>query len=189
MKNLLITLITLSGINPLFSQKDTSQFYNKTLSSNNFSIELFGKAGFYSLGYERTFYKSKKLLLAAGINVSYEPFAGVDGVVAPIGISALIGEKENKLLLGLAETNAFDFYPYPKTQKERNEFNDSLQDYRPLYSLMSIVPSVGWRRYLKKGNSITVAFSPIIFTYRDGGYKFNALKMLPWVGINYNIKF
>lgn len=190
MKYILISLITLLGFNPLFSQKDTSQFYNKTLSENNFSIELGGKAGFYSLGYERTIYKSKKLLLAGSINLSYEPYV-FKGIVIPIGIITMIGEKQNKLLFGLSAMNGFDFDPYPKTRKERQTYRVSGWSYYPLYTFGLIEPSIGYRRYFKKGNSISIAFTPIILLLIDdsGKCRYGRPKdTLPWFGINYNFK-
>jgi|GEM_PF-5745745 len=188
-----LLFIFLFCFNPLFSQKDTSQFYNKTLSNNNFSVELGGKSILYSIGYERTFYKSKKLLLTGSINLSYEPFAGFDGIILPTGINTLLGEKRNKLLLGLYETNGFDFNPYPKTRKEREAYraignykND--KNYSQPYRLYLIVPSIGYRRYFKKGNSISFEYNYLI----DNSYGdmfFDKLTLASWFGINYNLKF
>ena len=156
MKHLLIIVIILIGFNPLFSQKDTSQFYNKTLSNNNLSLELGGKSLWYSLGYERTFYKSKILLLAGTLNLSYEPYDGFNGIRIPLGINILLGEKKNKLLLGLYLFNQIDFTPYPKTRQERAAFRLTDQNYKiqkfysPPYRLLLVVPLIGYRRYFKK---------------------------------------
>lgn len=190
MKYILVSIITFFAINPLFSQKDTSQFYNKTLSKNNFSIELGGKGYLYSVGYERTFYNSKKLLLTGSLNLSYEPFVFY-GIILPIGINALVGEKRNKLLLGLSATNNFDFTPYPKTRKERQAYRASGQTYYPLYTLYFATPYIGYRRYFKKGNSISIAFTPVIpLLIDDAGRSFvEPQETIPWFGINYNLRF
>ena len=190
MKHLLIALL-LFAFNPLFSQKDTSQFYNKTLSNNNLSIELGGKGWLYSIGYERIIYKSKKILLAGTVNLSYEPFAGFSGIMIPLGINVLVGEKRNKLILGLSETNGFDFNPFPKTRKERLAFKASGRNYYPLYELVFIQPSVGYRRYFKNGNSLSIAFTPVVPLLIDevGGGFFEPTETLPWFAVNYNLKF
>jgi hypothetical protein len=187
MKNLLIAIIILFTFNPLFSQKDTSQFYNKTLSNNNFSIELGGKAFAYSIGYERTIYKSKKLLLSGCVNLSYEPFA-FKGIVVPIGINVLIGEKRNKLSFGLYATNILNFNPYPKTYKERMDYKAAGAQYDPLYELMPAL-SLGYRRYFNQGNSITIAITPLLFLSEFGNNDLLNPDIVPWIGLNYNIKF
>ena len=194
MKYLLITVIILIGFNPLFSQKDTSQFYNKTLSNNNLSIELGGKSIWYSLGYERTFYKSKILLLTGTVNLSYEPFDGFNGLRIPIGINTLLGEKRNKLLLGLYILNQINFSPKPKTSQERAAYRLSHENYKieinysPPYRLLFIDPSIGYRRYFKKGNSISFEYTYLIYN-SYGELVFDKLRLASWFGINYNFKF
>jgi hypothetical protein len=194
MKTIIITIaIFISSIsfNPLFSQKDTAQFYNKTLSKNNFSVELGGKGWYYSIGYERTFYNSKKLLMAGSVNLSYDPFI-FEAIILPIGINALVGEKRNKLLLGLSVTNTFNFFNYyPKSLKERTARRASGGSYNPLYTLLYATPYIGYRRYFKKGNSISIAFTPVIpLVIDDAGGSFVEPKAtLPWLGITYNLRF
>jgi len=186
MKYILIIFIFLYALNPLFSQKDSSQFYNKTLSNNNFSVELGGKGFLYSVGYERILLRSEKLLLTGSLNLSYVPFAGI----VPIGINILAGEQRNKLLFGLCATNFFDFTPYPKNKQEREKIKAAGKYYEPPY-VFYFVPSVGYRRYLKKDNSLSVAFTPLIYKpiNRDGSSIASQLDAIMWFGINYNFKF
>lgn len=188
MKYILISLITILGFNSLFSQKDTSQFYNKTLSKNNFSVELGGKGGLYSVGYERMLFRSKNFLLTGSVNLSYYR---LEAIMLPIAINTLIGEKQNKLLFGLNLANHFNVTPYPKTRKARVSYRTSRMDYRPLYNLAFIQPTVGYRRYFKKGNSLSVAFTPLVLMYLDdaGSFYFDPKETLPWFGISYNFKF
>lgn len=193
MKYILIIVIILFCLNPVFSQKDTSKFYNKTLSKNNFSIELGGKALFYSLGYERIVYRSEKVLLTGNINLSYVPFAGFDGIVIPITINTLIGKKRNKLLFGLSVTNAIDFNPYPKTRKARLAYIASGQykydHYSPPYQLLYLVPNIGYRMYFKTGSSFSLAFAPIVYHHYNYIDLSNLkLGLFPWFSINYNFK-
>lgn len=192
MKTIIITFIIILSVNHLFSQKDTSQFYNKTLSNNNFSIELGGKALLYSVGYERIVYRSKKVLLTGNFNLSYAPFAGFNGIIVPIGINTLIGEKRNKLLFGLSATNGFNFFNiYPKTRKERELKRISGGYYLPIYVLTFIQLSAGYRMYLKNGNSLSFVFTPILPLGIDeagGGYSFDPKAIVPWFGITYNLK-
>lgn len=193
MKYILISLITLLGFNPLFSQKDTSQFYNKTLSKNNFSIELGGKGLLYSVGYERVILRSKIFLLTGNVNLSYGAFAGFDDIIVPLGITMLVGEKRNKLLLGFYGTNVFDFTPNPKTMKERAAYrvNGNYKydmTYHQPYRLPFIVASVGYRRYFKKGNSISIEYTHLIYNFY-GKLFFAEPDYVPWFGINYNLKF
>ncbi len=171
-KIMLVNLLLFSS--SLFSQKDTTQYFNKTLSNNNFSIEVGGKGFLYSIGYERTIFKSKKMLLAAGVNFSYYPpytgIAGLDGIMLPIGLSAHFGKSTNKLSVGINASNYF-----------ANDAYLSIYNDYPLYQLF-FVPSIGYRKYFKKGNSLSIAFTPFFGTnpwYAD----------IPWAGLNYNIKF
>ncbi len=187
-KKLIIVIILLSlKNNLLFSQKDTSQYFNKTLSNNNFSIELGGKGGLYSIGYERTLYRSQSFLLSGSINVG-----GIGGTF-PIGLNTMFGKKINKLFLGLYATNDFNFNPYPKSNKDRLALRAAGQNYSQLYSLY-LIPAIGYRRYFKKGNSLTIAFTPIMFIRNESTYHFNSLinwlqLTTPWFGVNYNFKF
>lgn len=188
----ILTLILFFLLNSSFAQNDTVQFYNRTLNKNNFSVELGGKALLYSIGYERTIFTSQKVLLTGSVNMSYEPFAGFDGIILPIGLNTLIGEKKNKLLLGLHLTNGFAFYPYPKTRKERVAYRASGQYkydmYRPPYRLFYIVPSIGYRMYLKKGNSISIEYTHLIYNFY-GEISFAEPGLVPWFGITYNFRF
>lgn len=172
----------------LLAQTDSVPYYNKTLGKNNFSIELGGKGYLYSIGYERTIYTSKKILLTTSVNVSYEPFAGFDGLIVPIGLNGLIGQEQNKLLVGCHFTNGFDFTPYPATKKERGQYRETgrykYDYYSPPYKLYYTVPSVGYRRFFKNNSSITGAFTPLIYHYYSGTWD-----ILPWFSINYNFKF
>lgn len=190
---IIILIIIMLGSYHLFSQKDTSQFYNKKLSNNNFSIELGGKALLYSVGYERIVYRSSKILFTGNLNLSYEPFAGFHGIMAPIGINIVIGEKQNKLQLGVFMTNSFDFNPNPKTSKEREAFrvNEEYKydkNYYPPYRLYFIVPSIGYRRYFKKGNSVSFEYTYLIYNFY-GELFFAEHGLVPWFGINYNLNF
>ena len=193
MKSKGFLIFVLSGISSIIlAQGDTTQYFNKTLSKNNFSIELGGKAYLYSVGYERTIYNSRKIMLTSSINLSYEPFAGFDGIIVPVGINTFVGKKQNKLLLGLYLTSGFAFHPYPKTRKEREAYRTSGQYkydmYRPPYSLFYIVPSVGYRRYLKKGNSISIEYTHLIYNFY-GELFFAEPGLVPWFGITYNFRF
>jgi hypothetical protein len=126
MSKILFLAIILFGFNLILCcQNDTTSYFNKNLNANNFSIELGGKAYLYSIGYERLLYRSKMFLLTGNLNLSYEPFAGYDGILLPLGINTLIGKNSNKLLFGLHLTNGFNFTPYPKTRKERQAYRAS----------------------------------------------------------------
>jgi len=190
-KKLIIVIILLYvslKYNPLFSQKDTSQYFNKTLSNNNFSIELGGKAIFYSIGYERTIYRSQKIILSATINLNTD----LTKWIIPIGLNLILGKKENKLLFGLCETNQFDSNPYPKTKTERQAFRASGQYNYPPYRLLFIIPSIGYRRYFKKGNSLSVVYTYLIYGSTTENFIFSKPGqgfLFPWFGINYNFKF
>ena len=193
MKYILITFIIIFAFNPLFSQKDTSQFYNKTLSKNNFSIELAGKALFYSVGYERILFRTKKNLVIGSINLSYMPIFRVSQIIVPTGIKTLIGEKRNKLILGLYTTNSFDFNPNPSNRKEREAYRADGKykydkNYYPPYRLYFIVPSVGYRRYFKNGNSVSIEYNHLIYNFY-GELFFTRNGIGPWLGINYNLIF
>lgn len=189
----ILTFIILLAYTALFAQKDTTQYYNKTLSKNNFSIELGGKAFLYSIGYERTIYKSKKVLVTGSVNLSYEPFLGFHGIITPIGINTLIGEKKNKLVLAFYTTNSFDFNPNPKTSEEREIYradgkykND--KNYHPPYRLYFIIPSIGYRRYLKNGNSISFEYMQPFYNFY-GKLLFVKPELLTVFCFRYNIIF
>lgn len=190
-KIMLVNLLLFSF--SLFSQKDTTQYFNKTLNNNNFSIELGGKGYLYSVGYERTILKRKTFLLSVNINISFEPFIGYDGIIIPIGLNTLFGKNKNKLLVGLNATNGFDPTPYPKTRKERKEYQTTGQyrydRYEAPYRILFVVPYVGYRKYFKNNNSLSVAFTYLIYVDSIGTYHFFEPGLVPWLGINYNIKF
>jgi hypothetical protein len=170
-----------------YSQTDTASYFNKTLSKNNFTIELGGKALAYSIGFERTLYTTKKIIIAVNINTSYEPF--LYDAILPIGGVVLIGKNQNKLLFGLTATTVFDFTPFPKTRKERFTNRAIGSYYKPLYNLEFIQPSIGWRRYFKKGNSLSISFTPFIPLFLDEEGRFDyLLKIIPTVGLGYNFK-
>lgn len=170
-----LTIITLLFCNySMFCQNDTALYYNKMLSNNNFSIELGGKGFLYSIGYERTIFKSKKILLTGGINLNYYPpfasIAGLDGIMLPIGLNVHFGKFSNKFSLGVNASNYFANSAYLTINN----------DY-PLYQLF-FVPSIGYRKYFKNGNSLSFVFSPFFGTnpwYAN----------IPWGGVNYNIRF
>lgn len=186
MKNLIVIFLFLVP-GSTYAQTDTVEFYNKTLSKNNFSIELGGKGYLYSIGYERTVFTSKKVLLTGSVNVSYIPFAGFDGIILPVGANTLIGQKRNKLLVSCYITNSIDFTPSPKTKKERQEYRESgryrTDYYSPPYELTYFVPSLGYRRYFKNNSSISVLFCPLIYHYY-----YSTIDIIPWFGLNYNIE-
>jgi len=177
-KKLIIVIILLYvslKYNPLFSQKDTSQYFNKTLSNNNFSLELGGSGYLYSLGYERIIYKSKKILLTGNIKFSYYPpftenKTGLDGLMLPIGLNTLIGQSKNKICLGVGASNYFDLGG-PKN------IYDNYQHYKLLF-----VPCLGYRRYFRNDHSLSIVFTPF-FEVSPWIADF------PWLGVNYNINF
>lgn len=191
MKNT-FTLLMLFVLKTIVAQNDTAKYYNQTLSRNNLSVELGGKALLYSVGYERTVYTSKKILLTGNLNMSYEPFVGFEGIILPLGFNMLMGEKKNKFLLGLFTTNGIDFNPYPKTKKERKDYKASPEyqsdRYSPPYRLFYIVPSIGYRRYLKNGNSISIEYNHIMYNlYGKLFVTYNGLG--PWGSVKYNFDF
>ena len=190
MKNLIIIFL-LFVLRSTYAQTDTVEFYNQTLSKNNFSIELGGKAYLYSIGYERNIFNSKKVLLTGSVNISYQEFAGFPGILMPVGINVCLGEKKNKFLFSLFTTNGIDFNPYPKTKKEREEFRatENYQNekyYRQPYRLYFIVPCIGYRRYFKNGNSLTIDYNHISYN-NYGKVSFDSPGFLPWLGVKYNV--
>jgi hypothetical protein len=176
----------------LFSQKDTTQYYNRTLINNNFSFELGGKGFLYSIGYERLFCKKKKILIVGGIGITYAPPIGFDGVLIPIEIKVALGKKQNKLQFGLFETNGFDFTPYPKTRAERVDYRNSgtykYDYYSPPYQLFFLGPSLGYKRYFKNRNSLSFEFVYLLFN-NYGHFKLTNGNAIPWLGISYNVNF
>jgi hypothetical protein len=174
----------------LFAQNDTTSYFNKTLSKNNFTIELGGKALLYSIGYERQVFTSKKILLIGNVGLSYEKFLFDEfDILMPLEAKILIGEKRNKLSLGFTVVPAFNFNPYPKNRKERLESIAVGNYHRSLYSLAYMQPIIGVRRYFKNGNSFSITFNPIIFISLDETGKFNYTSpIIPILGINYNLK-
>lgn len=198
MKNITTTIFLFFVLNTMLAQADSVPYYNKTLSKNNFSVELGGKALLYSIGYERTLLTSKKVLLTASVNASYLGFLifNPSVVTIPVGMNVAIGAKKNKLLLGFYTTNNIDFAPYPSTKKERELFKatedkSNWQKYSPPYRLVFLIPSIGYRRYFKNGHSLSIEYDHIMYNFYGTLYVngANSRGLFQWMGIKYNFAF
>lgn len=165
---------------------------NDTLSKNAVYVELGGRGGIYSLGYERLLLKRKKLALSASVGVS--SFPEIIVLTLPVSLNATFGQKRNNLVLSLSIANGFNILPTMENiknrQKQKKEGKCCTPLGKPIYQFTNLL-GVAYKRAIFK-NKFSIETSAMCLFALDSDMDFTSGKcrtavfVNPWLGFKLN---
>jgi hypothetical protein len=207
MKHLLSILLLTMLFSEMLAQEtpntksDSSFNYNLSKRRDNFYLEIFGRANYYSYNYEyekitplkKTYSRAIQFGVGYPIGLEKAKLKNIP-LFIPISYNWIFGTGRSKLEFGVGITSVFDFTPFPRDYYARMDVYKHKEKYIALgydnsfSPIMRFIfcPSVGYRLITKNNILFRATFSPIATYYVFPGY-FMVLP-LPAISIGYSFK-
>lgn len=163
------------------------QYKNK----NVFYVELFGKAGLYSLNYEHYFYEKGIVKMGFRAGVSYIGAKNLDFAAVPYGLQFLFGQKKGHFEISVGQTFAYS--------SQNNYYSSSGSFSSGVYGFDNSV-SFGYKKLPKGGEGFVfgaygMLYLPTIYISqrenREGSLFINdgGFYTLPYIGVQFGYMF